>query len=89
MRYQVIVSGKNLLLTQHQLEILMTAVQDAEQIGELPVGTGKGSQGYQKSYIPSIEVKQPHDWLTVTIVADDFVDASKLTMKLVKEEHNF
>lgn len=89
MRYQVAISGKTILLTQHQLEILMTAVQDAEQISELHVGTGKGSQGYQKSYIPSIEVKQPHDWLAVTVVADDFIDASKLTMKLIKEEHNF
>ena len=82
MRYQVTVSGKTILLTQHQLEILMTAVQDAEQIGEHHVGTGKGSQGYQKSYIPTIEAKQPHEWLSVFVVADDFVDAVKLTMKL-------
>lgn len=86
MRYQISVSGKNVLLTQHQLEILMTAVQDAEQISEQHVGTGKGSQGYQKSYIPTIECKQPHEWLNVLCVADDFVDATKLAMKLSKEE---
>ena len=89
MRYQISVSSKNVLLTQHQLEILMTAVQDAEQIGEQHVGTGKGSQGYQKSYIPVIETKQPHEWLNVLCVADDFVDATKLAMKLAKDEHNF
>ena len=85
MRYKVSVSGTALLLTQHQLEILMTAVQDAEQLSEKHVGTGKGSQGYNNAYIPTLEVKQPHDWLTVTLVADDFIDATKLAMKLDKD----
>ncbi len=85
MRYKVSVSGTALLLAQHQLEILMTAVQDAEQLSEKHVGTGKGSQGYNNAYIPTLEVKQPHDWLQVHIVADDFIDATKLAMKLDKD----
>jgi hypothetical protein len=85
MRYKISVSGTALLLTQHQLEILMTAVQDAEQLSEKHVGTSKGSQGYNNAYIPTLEVKQPHDWLTVTLVADDFIDATKLAMKLDKD----
>ena len=89
MRFQLAISSRNILLTQQQLDILLTAVQDAEQLSEHHVGTGKGSQGYQKSYIPSIESKQPHEWLTVQCVADDFVEATKLTMKLIKEEPNF
>lgn len=82
MRYQVAVSGVNLILTQHQLEILLTAVQDAEQLTEKHVGNYKGSQGYNNAYVPSIESKQPHDWLTVKIVAEDFIDATKLAAKL-------
>lgn len=82
MKHQVSISGKNIILTQHQLEILLTAVQDAEQISEKHVGNGKGSQGYQNSYVPIIERKQPHEWLSALCVADDFVDAIKLTMKL-------
>lgn len=82
MRYQVVINGKNILLTQHQLEILMTAVQDAEQLTEKHVGTNKGTQGYQNSYIPTVEVKQPHEWLSAMCVADDFIDATKLAMKL-------
>ena len=89
MRYLINISGKTLLMTQHQLEILMTAVQDAELLGETHVGNGKGSQGYQNAYVPTIETKQPHDWLSVGCVADDFVDATKLATKLAKEEHNF
>ena len=82
MKYKIIVSGATLILNQTQLDVLMAAVQDAYQMSEKHVGTNKGSQGYNNSYIPSIEIKQPHDWLTVALVADDFVDATLLAMKL-------
>jgi hypothetical protein len=82
MKYKVTVSGVPLILNQTQLEILMTAVQDAHQLAEKHVGTNKGSQGYNNSYIPTLEVKQPHEWLGVTLVADDFIEATKLAMKL-------
>ena len=82
MRYKITVSGAPLILTQHQLEILMTAVQDAQQVGEKHVGNGKGSQGYNNAYVPTIEIKQPHDWLGATLVADDFVDSIVMAMKL-------
>jgi hypothetical protein len=82
MKYKVSVSGVALILNQTQLDILMTAVQDAHQLTEKHVGSGKGSQGYGNSYIPTLEVKQPHDWLGVTLVADDFIEATKLAMKL-------
>jgi hypothetical protein len=85
MRYKVSVSGVALILNQTQLDILMTAVQDAYQMAEKHVGNHKGSQGYNNAYIPTIEVKQPHEWLGVTLVADDFVDATLLAMKLDQE----
>lgn len=86
MRFKVSVSGISLILTETQMSLLLTAVQDAEQLSEKHVGTGKGSQGYNNSYIPTVEVKQPHDWLGVTIVAEDFIDATKLAMKLDRDE---
>jgi len=82
MRYQVNINGKNILLTQHQLEILMTAVQYADLLDQKHVGARKGSQGYDNAYTPTIETKQPHEWLQASIVTDDFVDAVKLAMKL-------
>jgi hypothetical protein len=86
MRYKVTISGVSLVLSQVQFDILMTAVQDAYQMSEKHVGTNKGSQGYNNSYVPTIEIKQPHDWLVVNPVADDFVDATLLAMKLDKSE---
>ena len=85
MKYKVSVSGVALVLDHTQLDILMTAVQDAYQMTEKHVGNHKGSQGYNNAYIPTLEVKQPHDWLQVHIVADDFVDATLLAMKLDQE----
>jgi hypothetical protein len=86
MRYKVQVSGIPLILNESQMTLLLTAVQDAEQLTEKHVGTGKGSQGYNNAYTPTVEVKQPHDWLQVHIVTDDFIDTIKLTMKLDKDE---
>jgi hypothetical protein len=82
MRYKVSVSGVALILNESQMTLLLTAVQDAEQMAEKHVGNHKGSQGYNNAYVPTVEVKQPHEWLQVHIVADDFVDATKLAMKL-------
>jgi hypothetical protein len=86
MRYKVQVSGVPLILNEAQMALLLTAVQDAEQLAEKHVGNHKGSQGYNNAYVPTVEVKQPHEWLQVHIVADDFVDATKLAMKLDKDE---
>ena len=82
MKYKVSVSGVALILNESQMTLLLTAVQDAEQMAEKHVGNHKGSQGYNNAYVPTVEVKQPHEWLQVHIVADDFVDATKLAMKL-------
>jgi len=86
MKYKISVSGVPLILNETQMALLMTAVQDAEQLAEKHVGNNKGSQGYSNAYIPTVEVKQPHEWLGVTLVADDFIDATKLAMKLDRDE---
>lgn len=86
MKYLVAVSGKELVLNDHQLALLVTAVQDAEQLTEKHVGTGKGSQGYNNSYVPTVEILQPHTWLSAKIMSDDFVETIKLTMKLEDDE---
>lgn len=64
------------------MTLLLSAVQDAEQLSEKHVGNHKGScKGYNNAYIPTVELKQPHEWLGVHIVADDFIDTIKLTME--------
>jgi hypothetical protein len=86
MRYLVNISGKNLAMTESQLAVLLTAVQDADLMDQKHVGAKKGSQGYDNAYVPTVECKQTHEWLQVAVMPDDFVDAIKLTMKLDKDE---
>lgn len=86
MRYLVNVSGKNLALTEHQLTLLMASVQDADLMDQKHVGNGKGCQGYSNAYIPTVERKQTHEWLTATVMSDDYIDTVKLAMKLDTDE---
>ena len=86
MKHQLAISGKTVLLTQIQLEILMTAVQDAEILGEKHVGNGLGSQGYQKAYLPIIETKHPHEWLTTMVMSNEFIESTKFVTKLDPRE---
>jgi heme-binding NEAT domain protein len=86
MKYKLNVGGATVLLNQTQLETMLVALQDAYQMSEMHVGTNKGSQGYNNSYVPTVEIKQPHDWLVVSLVADDFVEATKLAMLLCKPD---
>lgn len=86
MRYLVNISSKTLALTEPQLALLMTAVQDADVMDQKHVGAKKGSQGYDKAYIPTVESMQTHEWLQVAVMPDDFIDTIKLTMKLGKDE---
>jgi len=89
MKYQLSMSGRQIILTEAQLELLITAVQDAEQLSEKYVGSGGGSQGSNNNYIPVIERKLMHDWLQVQVMQDDFVDTVKLSMKLTPPDKNF
>jgi hypothetical protein len=89
MKYQISMCGRNVVLTEAQLETLITAVQDADHLSEKYVGSGAGSQGSGNNYVPVIERKLLHDWLQVQVMQDDYVDAVKLSMKLIPSDKNF
>jgi hypothetical protein len=89
MKYQLAVSNRHIILTEAQLELLITAVQDADQLSEKYVGSGAGSQGSGNNYVPVVERKLLHDWLQVQVMQDDYVDAVKLSMKLSPSDKNF
>jgi hypothetical protein len=89
MKYQLAVSNRHIILTEAQLELLITAVQDADQLSEKYVGSGAGTQGSGNNYVPVIERKLLHDWLQVQVMQDDYVDAVKLSMKLTPPDKNF
>lgn len=83
MKYVVTMPGdKKLLLTEAQLEILMSAVDGAEMLVDKHVGNNNGTHGYNNAYIHTIETKRTVEWFTVSPVADDYLDTVRLASKL-------
>lgn len=73
---------KKLLLTAHQLEVLVTAVDGADMLINKHVGDKKGTHGYNNCYIHDVQTRRAHEWLDVKPVADDYLDTIKLAVKL-------
>lgn len=86
MKFIVNVQGKALLLDANQVERLLDVIDGADIYGERHVGTGNGSQGYNNSYVPSINTTPVHTWFEVKTLPDDVIDTIKLSMKLEQKD---
>lgn len=83
MKYLLELGGeKKLVLTEHQLEIFVTAVDGADMLTNKHVGDKKGTHGYNNCYIHDVQPKRVHEWLDVKPITDDYLDAIKLAAKL-------
>ena len=82
MRFQLRVGSKEFLVTADQLADVMAILENCEYMGEHHVGKGKGSQGYDNSYVPVVRKPRLRDVLMCLPVDDDLIDTIKLTMKL-------
>jgi hypothetical protein len=84
MRHIVTVSGTKIALTSAQYEAMVDILRDAEVLEDKHVGKGKGTHGYDNTYIMAIHTKPLHDWLTSQPMPDDYVGAIKLAVKLLE-----
>ena len=84
MRHIVTVSGFKLALTQAQYEAMVDIIRDAEVLEDKHVGKGKGTHGYDDTYILSVHTRPLHDWFSSNPMPDDYVDALKLAMKMIE-----
>lgn len=75
-------NDNKLLLTAHQLEILVTALDGAEMLTNRHVGDKKGTHGYNNCYVHDVLSKRTVEWLNIKPVADDYINTIKLTTKL-------
>ena len=82
MKFMVEFGDKKLLLDSNRLEILMTAVDGVPMLVDKHVGDKKGTHGYNNSFVNEVMDKRTVDWLRVTPIADDYIDAIKLAAKL-------
>jgi hypothetical protein len=64
---------------------MVDILRDAETFEDKHVGKGKGTHGYDNTYITAVHIKPLHDWFTASPMPDDYVDALKLTMKMLED----
>ena len=77
-------NDKKLLLTAHQLEILVTAVDGVDMLTNKHVGDKNGTHGYNNCYVHDVQARRVHEWLDIKPVADDYLDTLKLAATLEK-----
>ncbi|MFM7008057.1 MAG: hypothetical protein ACKO0Z_01785 [Betaproteobacteria bacterium] len=87
MKHAMKISGKDVVLTPDQLDRIVRVLASAEVIEEFHVGEGKGTVGYKKAYLPDITSRSTHEWLQTTALDDDFVESSKLVVKMQREQN--
>ena len=81
MKIVACVLDKNLILSPEYFEILAAVVRRSERMDEEHVGKGKGTTGYDKSYIPKVSEPQT-DTLRADILDDATYDAYKALSKM-------
>lgn len=79
-------SDRKLVFSEAQLEAFIAAIDSTDTLANKHVGSNKGTHGYNNSYVHAIEPTNPMEWVRVTPVTDDYVEALKLAAKLEKDE---
>jgi hypothetical protein len=79
-------NDKTLVLTAHQLELLVAAIDDSEMLVNKHVGDKNGTHGYNNCYVHDVQNKRAHEWLSVRPVAEDYLDTLKFAAKLENDK---
>ena len=81
LKFVVEIASKKVVLDTAQLEKLWDIVHGADVMAEKWVGSGKGTTGSSKDYIPIINMFESPKDLSVTIVSQEQIEAIKFVMK--------
>ena len=81
LNFVVEIASKKVVLDAAKLEKLWDLVHGADVMAEKWVGSGKGTTGSSKDYIPIINTFESPKDLSVTIVSQEQIEAIKFCMK--------
>lgn len=81
LNFVVEIASKKVVLDATQLEKLWDIVHGADVMAEKWVGSGKGTTGSSKDYIPIINMFEAHKDLSITTVSQEQIEAIKFVMK--------
>lgn len=80
---QLRVGSNEFLLSPDKLASIVGMLKGCEVIDTKHVGSGKGTQGYDNSYVPIVYTPRLlNESLKCVPVDEDLIDTIKLTMKL-------
>lgn len=81
LNFVIAIGDKKVVLDTARLEKFWDLLHGAEVMEQKWVGTGKGTTGACKDYIPIIGIFEAHKDLTVTPVSQEQIAAIKFVMK--------
>ena len=81
LNFVIEIASKRVVLDAAKLEKLWDLVHGADVMAEKWVGSGKGTTGSSKDYIPIINTFESPKDLSVTIVSQEQIEAIKFCMK--------
>lgn len=81
LKFVVEIAGKKVVLDAAKLEVLWDIVHGADVMDNKWVGSGKGTTGSSKDFIPIIKTYEAHTDLAVTTVSQEQIEAIKFVTK--------
>lgn len=85
LKFVIDVCGKRVVLTADQLSVIWDTLQGCEVMENKWVGSGKGTTGSSKDYLPIIKTFEAHESLTTVAVSDDYIESVKLVQKQLEQ----
>ena len=84
MRFLLSVDSKDMVLTERQLDSVLSILNTCEEMKQVYKGHGKGSRGDNLQYIDELHPVDPRGGFTVKPLDDNYYDTLKLVNKLGK-----
>lgn len=81
MKFVCEIEGTHYLLSPSRLEILISALSNAEMLTDIDVGKGKGTHGYAEQYIYGVKETTLQKNLRLSVMDDEAYEAAKFIAK--------
>jgi hypothetical protein len=81
MKFIVELNGHRVILDAGRLEILASALNGSDYMHDHHVGTGNGTSGHAKSYIPVLKPYNLHENFALKVLDEEHYEAVKFITK--------
>lgn len=85
MRFVLSVDGKDMVLTELQLDSVISILNGCEELMQVYKGDHKGTRGTNNQYVDELRPMDPRGTFSVKVVDENYYDTIKLVAKLAKE----